>query len=81
MSFKLLFALLMPWKMSVHTLPDHSFWCRHQKLWSGIFLNMHSLKKAFIHSVHDLLHQQSYNTPRTTPRQTNFLRTDKLTFN
>ena len=28
-----------------------------------------------------LLHQQSYNTPRTTPRQTNFLRTDKLTFN
>ena len=33
------------------------------------------------YSVHDLLHQQSYNTPRTTPRQTNFLRTDKLTFN
>ena len=33
------------------------------------------------YSVHDLLHQQSHNTPRTTPRQTNFLRTDKLTFN
>ena len=32
------------------------------------------------YSVH-LFHQQSYNTPRTTSRQTNFLRTDKLTFN
>ena len=94
-SLKLILHFQMPLKMSVHTLPDHSFWCRYQKLWSGIFLNMHSLKKAFIclqnistkrsnsmlqSSVH-LFHQQSYNTPRTTSRQTNFLRTDKLTFN